>query len=84
MICLRDEIVAHLLYRRKYEALQGASAADGGMSAAAAESEKDRCIRQFERSLGACPFPRSKGCGVWEEFPLWLSAASHLAPIEEF
>jgi transposase-like protein len=50
--CRRYEIAANLYYRWKDEALQGASAALGGRSAAAAESEKDRRIRQLERSLG--------------------------------
>jgi transposase-like protein len=50
--CRRYEIAANLYYRWKDEALQGATAALGGRSAAAAESEKDRRIRQLERSLG--------------------------------
>lgn len=50
--CRRYEIAANLYYRWKDEALQGATAALGGRSAAAAESEKARCIRQLERSLG--------------------------------
>lgn len=50
--CRRYEIAPNLYYRWKDEALQGASAALGGRSAAAAESEKDRRIRQLERSLG--------------------------------
>ena len=41
-----------LLYRWKDEAEQGAKAALGGKSAAAAETEKDRRIRQLERTLG--------------------------------
>ena len=36
----------------KDEAEQGAKAALGGRSAAAAETEKDRRIRQLERTLG--------------------------------
>jgi transposase len=50
--CPRYEIAPNLYYRWKDEALQGASAALGGRSAAAAENEKDRRIRQLERSLG--------------------------------
>jgi transposase-like protein len=50
--CRRYEMAANLYYRWKDEALQGASAALGGRSVAAAESEKDRRIRQLERSLG--------------------------------
>jgi hypothetical protein len=41
-----------LYYRRKDEAEQGAKAALWGRSAAAAETEKDRRIRQLERTLG--------------------------------
>jgi transposase-like protein len=50
--CRRYQIAANLYYRWKDEALQGATAALGGRSAAAAENEKDRRIRQLERSLG--------------------------------
>jgi len=50
--CRRYAIAANLYYRWKDEALQGATAALGGRSAAAAESEKDRRIRHLERSLG--------------------------------
>ena len=50
--CRRYEVAPNLYYRWKDEALQGATAALGGRSAAAAENEKDRRIRQFERSLG--------------------------------
>lgn len=50
--CRRYEIAPNLYYPWKDEALQGASAALGGRSAAAAEGEKDRRIRQLERSLG--------------------------------
>ena len=50
--CRRYQIAANLYYRWKDEALQGASAALGGRSAAAVENEKDRRIRQLERSLG--------------------------------
>jgi transposase len=50
--CRRYEIAANLYYRWKDEALQGATAALGGRSAAAAEGEKERRIRQLERSLG--------------------------------
>jgi transposase-like protein len=41
----------NLYYRWKDEAEQGARAALGGKSAAAAEGEKDRRLRQLERSL---------------------------------
>ena len=44
--------IAQTLYYRKDEAEQGAKAALGGRSAAAAETEKDRRIRQLERTLG--------------------------------
>jgi transposase len=50
--CRRHGIAANLFYRWKDEAEQGAKAALGGKSAAAAESEKDRRIRQLERTLG--------------------------------
>lgn len=43
--CRRYEIAANLYYRWKDEALQGATAALGGRSAAAAESEKERRVR---------------------------------------
>jgi transposase-like protein len=42
----------NLFYRWKDEAEQGAKAALGGRSAAAAETEKDHRIRQLERTLG--------------------------------
>jgi len=50
--CRRYQIAPNLYYRWKDEAEQGAKAALGGKSAAAAESEKDRRIRQLERTLG--------------------------------
>jgi len=50
--CRRYGIAQTLYYRWKDEAEQGAKAALGGKSAAAAESEKDRRIRQLERTLG--------------------------------
>ncbi len=50
--CRRYQIAANLYYRWKDEALQGATSALGGRSAAAVENEKDRRIRQLERSLG--------------------------------
>jgi len=50
--CRRYEVAPNLYYRWKGEALHGATAALGGRSAAAVENEKDRCIRQLERSLG--------------------------------
>ena len=50
--CRRYQMAANLDYRWKDEALQGASAALGGRSAAAVENEKDRHIRQLERSMG--------------------------------
>ena len=50
--CRRYEIAPNLFYRWKDEAEQGAQATLGGRSAAAAESEKDRRIRQLERTLG--------------------------------
>ena len=43
---------ARSFYRWKDEAEQGAKAALGGRSAAAAETEKDHRIRQLERTLG--------------------------------
>ena len=49
--CRRHGIAPNLFYRWKDEAEQGAKAARGGRSAAAAETEKDR-IRQLERTLG--------------------------------
>ena len=48
----RHGIAANLFYRWKDEAEQGAKAALGGRSAAAAETEKDHRIRQLERTLG--------------------------------
>jgi transposase-like protein len=53
--CRRYEIAPNLFYRWKDEAEQGAKAALGGRSAAAAETEKDRRIRQLERTLGRKP-----------------------------
>jgi len=50
--CRRYSIAPTLFYRWKDEAEQGAKAALGGRSAAAAESEKDHRIRQLERTLG--------------------------------
>jgi len=50
--CRRHGIAQTLYYRWKDEAEQGAKAALGGKSAAAAETEKDRRIRQLERTLG--------------------------------
>jgi len=50
--CRRHGIAANLFYRWKDEAEQGAKAALGGKSAAAAETEKDQRIRQLERTLG--------------------------------
>jgi len=50
--CRRHEIAPNLYYRWKDEAEQGAKAGLGGKSAAAAETEKDRRIRQLERTLG--------------------------------
>ena len=50
--CRRHGIAANLFYRWKDEAEQGAKAALGGRSAAAAETEKDHRIRQLERTLG--------------------------------
>ena len=50
--CRRYEIAPNLYYRWKDETQQGATAALGGQSAAAVEGEKDRRIRQLERSLG--------------------------------
>jgi transposase len=50
--CRRRGIAQTLYYRWKDEAELGAKAALGGKSAAAAETEKDRRIRQLERSLG--------------------------------
>ena len=49
--CRRHGIAQTLFYRWK-EAEQGVKAALGGKSAAAAETEKDRRIRQLERTLG--------------------------------
>jgi transposase-like protein len=50
--CRRHGIAPTRFYRWKEEAEQGAKAALGGRSAAAAETEKDRRIRQLERTLG--------------------------------
>ncbi len=50
--CRRYGIAPTLFYRWKDEAEQGAKAALGGRSAAVAENEKDRRIRQLERTLG--------------------------------
>ena len=50
--CRRHAIAPNLFYRWKDEAEQGAKAALGGRSAAAAETEKDHRIRQLERTLG--------------------------------
>ncbi len=50
--CRRYGIAPHLYYRWKDEAQQGAMAALGGKSAATAENEQERRIRQLERSLG--------------------------------
>jgi transposase len=51
--CRRHGIAPNLFYRWKDEAEQGAKAALGGRSAAAAETEKDHRIRQLERNAGA-------------------------------
>ena len=48
----RRGIAPNLFYRWKDKAEQGAKAALGGGSAAAAEAEKDHRIRQLERTLG--------------------------------
>ncbi len=50
--CRRYGIAPNLYYRWKDEAQQGAMAALGGKSAAATETERERRIRQLERSLG--------------------------------
>lgn len=50
--CRRYGVAPNLYYRWKDEAELGARAALGGKSAAAVESEKERRIRQLERSLG--------------------------------
>jgi transposase-like protein len=50
--CRRHGIAANLFYRWKDEAEQGAKAALGGKSAAAAETEKDQRIRLLDRTLG--------------------------------
>ena len=59
----RHGIAPNLFYRWKDEAEQGAKAAPGGRSAAAAETEKDHRIRQLERTLGRklppSSFPRA-------------------------
>jgi len=52
LCCGRHGIAQALYYRWKDEAEQGAKAALGERSAAAAETEKDRRIRQLERTLG--------------------------------
>jgi hypothetical protein len=49
--CRRYRIAQTLYYRWKDEAEQGAKAALGGRSAAAAETEKDHRIRQLEGTL---------------------------------
>src|SRR6266852_3191133 len=54
--CRRHGIAPNLFYRWKDEAEQGAKAALGGRSAAAAETEKDHRIRQLERTLGGDGF----------------------------
>ncbi len=50
--CRRYGIAPNLYYRWKDEAQQGAMAGLGGKSAATAENEQERRIRQLERSLG--------------------------------
>ncbi len=50
--CRRCGIAPNLYYCQKDEGQQGARAALGGKSTAAVKSEKDRRIRQLERSLG--------------------------------
>lgn len=50
--CRRYGIAPTLYYRWKEEAIQGATAALGGRSAAVANGEQQRRIRQLERSLG--------------------------------
>ena len=50
--CQRHSIAPNPFYRWKDEAEQGAKAALGGRSAAAAETEKDHRNRQLERTLG--------------------------------
>jgi transposase-like protein len=50
--CRRHGVSPALFYRWRDEAEQGAKAALGGRSAAAAETEKDRRIGQLERTLG--------------------------------
>ena len=50
--CRRYQITANLYYRWKDEALQGATGVLGGRSAPVVEDEKDRRLRQLERSLG--------------------------------
>jgi transposase-like protein len=49
--CRRHGMAPTLFYRWRDEAEEGAKAALGGRSAAA-ETEKDRRIRQLERTLG--------------------------------
>ena len=46
------EIAPNLYYRWKDEVEQGAKAALGGRSAAAADTEKENRIQQLERTLG--------------------------------
>lgn len=50
--CRRYEIAPNLYYPWKDEAQQGAMAALGGKSAATAENDQERRVRQLERSLG--------------------------------
>jgi transposase-like protein len=50
--CRRHGIAQNVFYRSKDEAEQGARAAFGRRSGAAAETEKDHRIRQSERTLG--------------------------------
>jgi transposase len=50
--CRRYGIAPNLFYRWKDEAKEGAKAALEGRNAAAVENEKDRRIRQLERTLG--------------------------------
>ena len=50
--CRRHGIAPNLFYRWKDEAEQGAKAALGGRSAAAAATEKEHRIRQLERTPG--------------------------------
>jgi transposase-like protein len=48
--CRRHGIAPNLFYRWKDEAERGVKAAVGGKSDAAAETERDRGIRQLERA----------------------------------